>query len=265
MLLQNYMKMELTNKLKGEDETLDAFYSGRILVLQKKKGYRFSVDAPLLADFIRPQPLDELLELGTGNGIISLLLSIKPFKHITAVEIQESLADLARRNVKLNRLEKKITVREEDLRTFQPEKRFDIIFSNPPYIKKEGGHLSPSLEKSVAKHELECTLNDILVKTTELLKKEGRAYFIYPAKRKRDFEEVIDKNRLCIKTFRSVSSRQNEPPTLFLLECGFSSGKSAVLPPFILYNEKGEYTEEAKEIFSGRAFSDGQKKNTKPE
>jgi tRNA1(Val) A37 N6-methylase TrmN6 len=98
--------MKQRSQLKGEDETLDSFYRGSILVLQKKEGYRFSVDAPLLADFVKTKRSDEILELGAGNGIISLLLSIKPFKHITAVEIQGSLADMARRNVKLNNLER---------------------------------------------------------------------------------------------------------------------------------------------------------------
>lgn len=243
--------MKLISQLKGKDETLDTFYSGRIFVLQKKRGYRFSVEAPLLADFIRTQASDELLELGTGNGIISLLLSIKVFNSITAVEIQKSLANLARRNVRLNRLEEKITVIEEDLRTFKPEKKFDVIFSNPPYIKKEVGHLSPSMEKSVAKHELKCTIADVMKKTQELLKKEGRAYFIYPEKRRRDFLQVVKKYGISIKTFRFVLPRQGESPNLFLSECGFMSQKSVVLPPFILYNEKGEYTREAEEVFSG--------------
>ena len=136
--------------MKGEDETLDSFYRGSILVLQKREGYRFSVDAPLLADFIQTKRSDEILELGAGNGIISLLLSIKPFKHIAAVEIQEALADIARRNVILNNLERKISIIREDLRQYHPGKKFDVIFSNPPYIKKGEGHLSSSLEKSIA-------------------------------------------------------------------------------------------------------------------
>jgi len=222
--------MKLTSQLKGEDETLDTFYSGRILVFQKKKGYRFSVDAPLLADFIRTKASDELLELGTGNGIISLLLSIKPFKSITAVEIQESLAAMARRNVKLNNLEEKIQIIEKDLRALRPEKKFDIVFSNPPYIKKKAGHLSPSAEKSIAKHELKCNINDIVKKTYELLKEDGRAYFI----------------------LRFIHPRQETPPNLFLAEVSFSSRKSEILPPFILYDEKGEYTPEANKVFQGR-------------
>lgn len=238
--------------MKREDETLDTFYNGRILVLQKKKGYRFSVDAPLLADFIQTCSTDELLELGAGNGIISLLLSIKPLTHITAVEIQKSLADLARRNVKLNNLEEKITVEEEDLRTFVPEKKFDAVFSNPPYIRKYVGFLSLSKEKSVAKHELECTLGDIMKKTGELLKEEGRAYFIYLEKRREDFLEEMERCGLRARRFRSVLPRKDEPPHFFLVECGFFSGKPEVLTPFILYNEAGVYSEEAQDVFSGR-------------
>jgi tRNA1(Val) A37 N6-methylase TrmN6 len=244
--------MKPINHLKGEDETLDSFYEGRILVLQKKKGYRFSVDAPLLADIIQTKTSDELLELGAGNGIVSLLLSIKPFHHIIALEIQESLADIARRNVKLNNLEGKITVIQEDLCAFQPGKRFDVIFSNPPYIKKLGGHLSPSLEKSVAKHELKCDIFDIMQKTAELLKKEGRAYFIYPIKRREDFTQAVSKYKLRSKTLRFVHARQSTTANLFLTECDFSSDETVNLAPLILYDEKGDYTPETKQIFLGR-------------
>jgi len=245
--------MKLTSKLKGDDETLDTFYSGRILVLQKRKGYRFSADAPILADFIQTKPSDELLELGTGSGIISLLLSIKPFKHITALEIQSPLADLARRNVKLNHLEGKIHVIEEDLRLFCPGVQYDVIFSNPPYIREKTGHLSPSEEKSIAKHELKCNIIDIMRKTKELLRKEGRAYFIYPAQRKDEFLQVIKGYRLKLKTLRLVCPRQGAPASLFLVECAFISNKLVLLPPLILYDEKGEYTTEANLIFSGRS------------
>ncbi len=247
--------MKRSSPLTGKDETLDSFYRGRILVLQKRKGYRFSVDAPLLADFIQTKHSDEILELGAGNGIISLLLSIKPFKHITAVEIQESLADTAMRNVKLNNLEGKVSIIREDLRHYQPGKKFDVIFSNPPYIKKGGGHLSTSTEKSIAKHELKCDIFDIMEKTGELLKSEGRSYFVYQAKRKEDLLQAAERNRLKIKSIRFVNPRENSPPNLFLVECDFSSKKEALLPPFILYDEGGNYTPEAEEIFRGRIYS----------
>jgi tRNA1Val (adenine37-N6)-methyltransferase len=245
--------MNLSDELKGEDETLDSFYHGRILVLQKKKGYRFAVDAPLLADFIQTRASDEVLELGAGNGIISVLLSIKPFKHITAVEIQDSLADLARRNLKLNRLGKKILIVCEDLRRYQPKKKFGIIFSNPPYIKRGEGHLSSSLEKSIAKHELECDIFDVMEKAAELLKAEGRAYFVYHARRKDDFLRAMEKSGLKLKAIRFVHPSKASPAHLFLAECGFHSEKETVLPPFVLYDEQGHYTAEAEEIFRGRA------------
>lgn len=244
--------MKQRNLLKGEDETLDSFYRGSILVLQKKEGYRFSVDAPLLADFIQTKRSDEVLELGAGNGIISILLSIKPFKHITAVEIQESLADIARRNVKLNNLDRKIIIIRDDLRQYHPGKKFDVIFSNPPYIKKGEGHLSSSLEKSIAKHELKCDIFGILEKTAELLKNRGRAYFIYVAKRKNDLFQAIESNSMKIKSFRFVHPRQESPPNLLLAECDLHSAKEILLPPFILYDERGNYTPEAEEIFRGR-------------
>lgn len=255
MFSLNWLKMNQSDELKAEDETLDSFYHGRILVLQKKKGYRFAVDAPLLADFIQTAASDEVLELGAGNGIISLLLSIKPFKQITAVEIQESLADLAARNLKLNRLEKKISVVCEDLRRFEPGKKFDVVFSNPPYIKRGEGHLSFSLEKSIAKHELECDISDIMEKAAELLQQEGRAYFIYQAKRKDDFLRAVQKSGLKLKAIRFVHPKKASPAHLFLTECAFHPEKERVLAPLVLYDEQGHYTAEAEEIFRGRGRS----------
>ena len=235
----------------AEDETLDSFYHGRIRVIQKEKGYRFSVDAPLLADFIATKASDILLELGGGNGIISLLLSRKPFRRIICLEIQESLADLARRNIRLNRLEERIILLRQDLRTYRPGHKFDVIFSNPPYISKISGHLSLSEEKSVAKHEIKCDIFDIMHLTGRLLKKNGRAYFIYPAKRKDDFDKALARNALNIKTLRFVSSRNGSDARWFLAECGVSPLRLKILPPLFLYDDGGEYTAEMKKIFSG--------------
>jgi len=246
--------MKLSSPLKGEDETLDTFYLGRILVLQKKRGYRFSIDAPLLADFIQTKPSDEALELGAGSGIISLLLSIKPFKHITAVEIQDSLADLARRNVKINKLEKKISVIREDLLQYQPGRKYDVIFSNPPYIRKGEGHLSLSEERSVARHELKCDIFAVMRKTAELLHEEGRAYFIFQAKRKSDLYRAVEESGLMIDSVRFIHPREGRPPNLFLVSCNFSFRQETVLPPFVLYDKKGAYTPEAEEIFRGRGL-----------
>ena len=239
-------------RIKDEDETLDTFYAGRIRVLQKKKGYRFSLDAPLLADFIRTAPRDELLELGAGSGIISLLLSMKPFSRITAVELQPGLAGLARRNVRLNSLEKKITVYETDMRSFSPGRKFDKIFSNPPYYKKGDGNISPSRERAIARHELACDIFDVMKATAEFLKPDGRAYFIYPFRQEDYFMEALGRFHLNVGTRRNVHPRRSSEPNLFLSECGFAAGREKRMKPLVLYQPDGEYSAEADEIFKGR-------------
>ncbi len=244
--------MTRTHPLPTEDETLDSFFHGRILVGQKKKGYRFAVDAPLLAAFIEIRAEDELCELGTGCGIIPLLLSFKPFRHITALEVQGPLADLARRNVKGNDMEDRITVVRADLREFRPRRRFDVVFSNPPYIRKRQGFLSASTEKSVAKHEIKCDILEVMRTAAKLLKKDGRAFFIFPEKRRRDFEGAAAANGLTVKSLRFVHPRRGEPANLFLARCDFGAGRTETRAPLILLRADGEYTAEVKRIFAGR-------------
>ena len=238
----------------GDDETLDSFYHGRILLLQKKRGYRFSVDAPLLADFIRPRPEDRLLELGAGNGVVSLLLSRKAFREIVCLEVQPGLADLARRNVVLNRLGEKIIVLEEDLREFRPKEKFDLVFSNPPYIKSRGGALSRSEEKSIAKHEIKGDIFDIMQAAGEVLKEDGRACFIYPVRRRDDFDRALREAGLKIAVLRYIHPRTGDPARWFLSECRFEASSVALLPPLRVYEKTGEYTPEMKAIFAGEDF-----------
>lgn len=239
----------------GIDETLDTFFHGKIKVLQRRTGYRFSIDAPLLADFIYTQKNSDCLELGTGNGIVSLLLSVKPFKHLVALEVQKGLSELARRNVGLNGLKERITIVHADLRIYAPDKMFDVIFSNPPYIKKDRGLLSHSEEKSIAKHEIKCSISDIMLRTSELLKPEGRAYFIFPDKRREEFMAEADKNGLTAVSIRFVHPRNDTPANLFLSALALSRSRAESLkelPPLILYDDKGRWSTEADSIFSGR-------------
>jgi len=243
--------------LRRDDETLDTFYHGRVRVLQKRKGYRFSVDAPLLADFIRTRADDEALDIGTGSGVISLLLSVKPFKRITAFEIQPGLADMARRNVELNGLLGRVEVVEADLRSYEPERRFALIFSNPPYIRKASGFLSRSSEKSAAKHELHGDIGDIMDKTAEWLAPGGRACFVYPEKRRSDFARAANARGFRILRFRHVLPREGERPNLFLVELGFAaaagegSSEPEIMSPLVLYGPDGKYTADAEAVFSG--------------
>jgi tRNA1Val (adenine37-N6)-methyltransferase len=234
-------------------ESLDAFYRGRIHVLQKKRGYRFSLDAPLLADFIRPRPADELLELGTGSGIIALLLGGRRFAHLTALEIQAPLAGLARRNVRLNGFGDRISVLRADLRSFRPGRRFDIVFSNPPYIPESTGFLSADPEKAVAKHEIKCDIHDVMRATNELLKPGGRACFVFPARRTDDFARAAAAAGLAVRRRRFVHPRPGEPASLFLAECRFGRGPLRELPPLVLRDAAGKDTPEARVVFEGRA------------
>jgi len=233
-------------------ETLDSFYRGRVRVLQPRRGYRFSVDAPLLADFIRTRKSDEILEVGAGNGIISLLLSLKPFRRITAIEIQKGTAGLARRNVILNRLGDRIEVVRADYRDFSPGRKFDLVFSNPPYIRKATGFLSRVSEKSVAKHEIHGDIGDLMRKTAEWLKEDGRASFIFPERRREDFLGAAAANRLRVRRLRSVRPRTGELGILFLAELSLTRGRLKTLPALVLFNRAGRYTAEAETIFSGR-------------
>lgn len=233
-------------------ETLDTFFHGRIRILQKKKGYRFSVDAVLLADFIEIRPGDACLELGTGNGAVSLLLSVKPFRRVTALEIQPGPAELARRNVVLNGLEDRIEILTSDLRCFQPAAGYDVVFSNPPYFRERGGVLSPCPEKSIAKHEIACDISDIMRKTRECLKADGRAYFVYPDNRRKDFMQAVERRGMTVRGLRDVCARKGNPPKLFLAACGRREEKPEIFPPLVLFGPDGKYTIEAEAIFSGR-------------
>ena len=247
-------------------ETLDTFHRGRVRLFQKKAGYRFSVDAPLLADFIRTRTSDDILEVGTGSGIIALLLGRRPFRHITALEVQPGLASLARRNIALNGLENRIGVVRADYRKYGPGRKFDLVFSNPPYIPRAGGFLSRVTERSVARHELRGGIADLMGKTAGWLKPGGRACFVFPERRREDFMAAAAAAGLRVRRSRPVKARAGEPPNLFLAEVGFAGrgertgsgrrkgrGGSAKEPTaLVLFKKDGSYTSDAEAIFSGR-------------
>lgn len=233
-------------------ETLDAFYKGRVVVRQRKDGYRFALDAPLLADFIRTKPGETLLELGTGSGIIALLLGARAFARLTALEIQPALAALARRNVRLNGLGERVSIVRADLRRYRPGRRFDVVFSNPPYIRKGTGFLSSTPEKSIAKHEIKCDILGVMQAASRCLKSGGRAYFVYPARRADDFAAAAAANGLAIRRRRFVLPRPGEPASLFLAECRHERGPFRTGAPLVLRDLQGRDTAEAQKIYEGR-------------
>jgi tRNA1Val (adenine37-N6)-methyltransferase len=169
------------------------------------------------------------------------------------LELQPGLAELARRNVRLNGLKARIVVQEADIRTFKPLDKFDVVFSNPPYIRRQGGHLSLSGEKSIAKHEIRCDISDIMQAAAGAMKRDGRACFIYPAARRGDFDGAREKNGLRTRALRFVHSRPGHPPRWMLAECDFSAPEPSVRPPLFVYGRDGRYTPEMERIFRGES------------
>ncbi|UCD84496.1 MAG: tRNA1(Val) (adenine(37)-N6)-methyltransferase, partial [Deltaproteobacteria bacterium] len=205
-----------------EDETLDQLLSGKLKIIQKKKGYRFSLDALLLTDFVRISRGDEVIDLGTGSGVIPLILAKKsPAKRIVGVEIQKELAEMALRNVQLNALEDKITILHRDLRKLPGELTagsFALVLSNPPYRTGSSGRLNPNPEKAVARHELTCSLEELLKVAGYLLKPKGRLALIYSAPRLADLIAGLRKEKLEPKRLRLIHPDSDTKAKLVLIE-----------------------------------------------
>lgn len=233
--------------------TVDSLFQGRIKVIQKKRGYRFSVDAAILAHHVSLRPIDVAVDLGTGCGVIPLILSLRTAAaHIYGIEIQEELAELASKNVQLNGMESNITVVHGDIKDFMAfltPGTVDVVFSNPPYRKLHSGRINPEAERAVARHEIKASLSDVLSAAEGLLKPSGRFVVIYPAERAVDLLSQMRAFQLEAKRLRWVHSRQNSGAKLVVVE-GIKHGNPGlkVDAPLVIYRPNGEYTNEMKEM-----------------
>ena len=236
------------------EETLDTLFEGRLKILQKKRGYRFSIDALLLAHFAQSDPGDRMIDLGTGCGIIPLILFYrKRAAKIIGVEIQPSLADLARRNAVLNRCASKFQIMEEDLRNLEKRlrrKSFDRVLANPPFRKIGSGRINPREEKAIARHEVQATLEDVLRSAHLLLKDKGHLNVIYPASRSADLMRRLSKHHLEPKRLQFVHSHERDEARLILVEA-LKEGHAQVkiFPPLFLFDSERNYTPAARELF----------------
>jgi tRNA1Val (adenine37-N6)-methyltransferase len=225
------------------DETLDTFFNGKLRVIQKKKGYRFSIDAVLLSQFVRIRKEERVIDLGTGCGILPLLLSqTTKAGSFVGVEIQGGLAECAKKNVLLNHLEGRISILERDFRklteTFAPGS-FDVALSNPPYRKSRSGRINPSEEKAIARHEIEGTLEDLISLVSYLLRTKGRCYFIFPATRSVDILTALRSRTLEPKRLQFVHPRIGEDAKFILAESVKASGvELKIMPPLILEKKR---------------------------
>ncbi len=238
------MVLSLTDMVAtlSADETLDTLHNGRIQVVQTKRGYRFSIDALLLSQFSRIRKNEKVIDLGTGCGILPLLLSHQTKAHsFVGVEIQKGLADLAKRNVMLNHLEDRISILQSDfrkLKTILPPESFHVVLSNPPYRKYRTGRMNPIQERAIARHEIRGTLEDLVSTASYLLSPKGRCYLIFPALRTVDLLTTLRNHRLEPKRLQYVHPRLHGEANFILVESMKASGiELRVMEPLILHSD----------------------------
>ncbi len=239
---------------RKEGETLDRLFNGRLKVLQPAKGYRFSVDALLLAAFFQERPTDHVLEIGPGSGIISLVLALRTDTlQVTGIEIQEDLAELARRNVAMNHLSGRIEIRTGDIRRMGknlPASSFDAVIFNPPYRRVLSGKVNPNRQKAIARHEVEGSFKDFLHGARRLLKPFGHAAFIYPAPRSAEAISLMRHEKIEPKRMRIVHSYPDSEAQFILVEGIKEGGEELhILPPLVIYKAGKEYSDEMNDLF----------------
>lgn len=238
----------------SENESVDELQINNLKIIQKNNGFKFGTDAVLLSDFAKTVPSLKTLDLCTGTGIIPILLSAKTeTPHFSAIEIQIEIADMAKRSVEMNGLEKRISVICEDLRNsikIYGKRQFDLITCNPPYLRAGSAILNINDSKIISRHEVMCTLEDIIQASSKLLSLSGHLVMIHRPSRLSDLIFLMRKYDIEPKRIRFIHNTAKNPPMLFLVD-GLYKGKSDVniLPPLILYNEDGTETDELKKIY----------------
>lgn len=234
-------------------ETLETLNIGNLQYIQPKRGYRFSVDAILLADFVKVKPDERIIDLGTGSGILPMLIAVlTPAQEIVGLEIQQRLAQIAKRNVRLNALDDRIQILEGDLRQISRFFRagtFDVLCSNPPYRKVGSGRINPEDELAMARHEIACSLSDLLAAWKYLVKPGGKVFVIYLPERLSELFAGLTASQLEPKRLRCVHSARQTPASLALVEAQRDALPGLiVLPPLFLYTNGQKYSEETKHI-----------------
>lgn len=243
----------MTTKLYP-DERLDELQRCGFKIIQNPKKFCFGMDAVLLSGFARAKAGENVLDIGTGTGIIPILMAAKTKgRHFTGLEIQHESAEMAMRSVEYNHLEERISIVEGDIREagklFAPAS-FDVVTSNPPYMVANHGLVNPDNAKMIARHEVCCTLEDILSQTARLLKNGGKFYMVHRPFRLAEIFCTLVKHDLEPKRMRLVYPYVDKEPNMVLVEA-LKGGNSRITcePPLIVYKEQGVYTEEIYDIY----------------
>lgn len=228
--------------------TTDTFLNGRLQVAQHHDGYRFSLDAVLLAGAIQPKVGESIIDLGTGCAIIPLILGHRfPKIHIRAVEFQDELVQLARINVAANHMQEHITVMKEDVRRLDADMvsgPCDWVISNPPFYSADSGRINPNGQKAMARHETHLTLTDLLEAVRRLLRTGGRFATIYPSERAATLLSHMCAMGIEPKWLQTIHSRPKQAAKLILVK-GMMAGKPGlkVDRPLVIYDNDGAYTD----------------------
>ncbi len=239
-----------------ENERIDDLEYKNLKIIQNKKGFCFGIDSVLLSDYAKNIKKDStVIDIGTGTGIISLLLCKKTeLKKIYGIEIQKEVAEMASRNVKINNLQDKFEVINLDINRifeiFEPNK-FDAIVTNPPYKKNNTGLKSIEEKQLISRHEVKCTLEDIIEKSSKLLKSLGEFYMVHRAERLVDIMCLLRKYKLEPKNIRFVQSKVEEKPSLILIKAVKNAKEFLKIDkPLVVYDEYGKYTDEILKIYN---------------
>lgn len=232
-----------------ENERIDDLQKNGYRIIQNPEKFCFGMDAVLLSGFAKVKAGENALDLGTGTGIIPILLEAKTQgEHFTGLEIQEESADMARRSVALNGLEEKIEIVTGDIKDASERfgaSSFDVITTNPPYMIGQHGLKNGNEAKTIARHEVLCDLEDILRESSRLLKEHGRFYMVHRPFRLAEILSAMVQYRIEPKRMRLVYPYIDKEPNMVLIE-GLRGGRSrmTVEKPLIVYKEPGVYTEE---------------------
>ena len=237
-----------------ENERLDDLQRNGLKIIQRTDGFCFGMDAVLLSGFAAVKPGERALDLGTGTGIIPLLLSAKTKgEHFTGLEIQTEIMEMAQRSVALNGLEKKIEIIQGDIKEASRilgAASFDVVTSNPPYMNDAHGLKNPGDVKAISRHEVLCTLEDVIREGTRALKPGGRFYMVHRPHRLAEIITVMKQYKLEPKRMKFVHPFVDKDANMVLIEAVRGGGAWLKLePPVIVYKEPGVYTDEIYEIY----------------
>jgi tRNA1Val (adenine37-N6)-methyltransferase len=237
-----------------QGERLDDLQRKGYHIIQNPEYFCFGIDAILLSDFAKVKKGEVVLDMGTGTGILPILLEAKSQgSHFTGLEIQQSVAEMASRSVAWNHLEDKVSIVQGDIKeasTLFKKASFSVITCNPPYMNQNHGLQNPNTPKAIARHEVLCTFEDVAREAYKLLQPKGRIYIVHRPRRLMHLLTVLRQYRLEPKRLRYVHPFVDEEANMVLIEAVKDGGElMRIEPPLIVYRSQGVYTDEVMQIY----------------